>query len=154
DGNLEMAREVLRAHAYWRRCGLVADLVLLHDGAGDELRGGLEERGENAPTAELVDKPGGVFLRDASRMSADDTILLEAAARLILHGGDGPLGAQLRRPLPRPPPPAPARGPLPCLRRGATAAARRQRSPGARRKAARLCSSTMVLAGSPRMAGS
>ena len=38
------------------------------------------------PTAELVDRPGGVFLRDASRMSADDATLLEAAARLILRG--------------------------------------------------------------------
>jgi cellobiose phosphorylase len=109
DRNLEMARQVLQAHAYWRRCGLVADLVLLYDdGEGDELRGGLEELVKNAPTAELVDRPGGVFLRDASRMSADDATLLEAAARLIIRGGDGPLAAQLGRALagspPLPPP--------------------------------------------------
>ena len=146
DRNLDMAREALQAHAYWRRCGLVADLVLLYDdGEGDELRGGLEELVQNAPTAELVDKPGGVFLRDASRMSADDTTLLEAAARLILRGGDGPLAAQLGRR---------SRALRHCLHRCDRAAARRQRSPGARRAAALLCSSTMVLAGSPRMAAS
>jgi cyclic beta-1,2-glucan synthetase len=96
DRNLELVREVLQAHAYWRRCGLVADLVLLQDdGTGDELRRRLEVLVRNAPTAELVDRPGGVFLRDASRMSAEDTTLLEAAARLLLHGGDGPLAGQL-----------------------------------------------------------
>jgi cellobiose phosphorylase len=116
DRNLEVAREVLQAHAYWRRCGLVADLVFLHDdGAGDELRRRLEDLVQNVPTAELVDRPGGVFLRDASRMSADDATLLEAAARLILRGGDGPLAAQLGRALadapPLPPPLLPPGGP-------------------------------------------
>ena len=73
DRDLELARQVLQAHAYWRRCGLVADLVLLHDdGAGDDLRRQLEDLVQNGPTADLVDRPGGVFLRDASRMSADD----------------------------------------------------------------------------------
>jgi cyclic beta-1,2-glucan synthetase len=97
DRNLEVARQALRAHAYWRRCGLVTDLVLLHDDAtGDELRRMLEDLVQNAPTAELVDRPGGVFLRDASRMSADDVTLFEAAARLILRGGDGSLVSQIR----------------------------------------------------------
>src|SRR6516225_3164173 len=98
DRNLELVRELLQAHAYWRRCGLVADLVLLQDhGTGDELQRRLEDLVQNAPTAELVDRPGGVFLRDASRMSADDATLLEAAARLILRGREGSLAAQLGR---------------------------------------------------------
>jgi cyclic beta-1,2-glucan synthetase len=98
ERNLDVAREVLQAHAYWRRSGLVADLVLLHDdGAGEELRRQLDDLVQKAPTAELVDRPGGVFLRDASRMSPDDATLLEAAARLIIRGGDGSLAAQLTR---------------------------------------------------------
>ena len=56
DRSLELVREILQAHAYWRRCGLVADLVLLQDhGTGDELRRRLEDLVQNAPTAELVD---------------------------------------------------------------------------------------------------
>ena len=36
--DLDLAGELLRAHAYWRRCGLVADLVLLNDAEpADEL---------------------------------------------------------------------------------------------------------------------
>jgi cellobiose phosphorylase len=109
DRNLELVREVLQAHAYWRRYGLVADLVFLQDdGTEDELRHRLQDLVQSAPTAELVDRPGGVFLRDASRMSEDDATLLEAAARLLLRGRDGPLAAQLGRALaavpPLPPP--------------------------------------------------
>jgi cyclic beta-1,2-glucan synthetase len=105
DRNLELVREVLRAHAYWRHCGLVADLVLLQDdNTGDELRRRLEDLVQNAPTAELVDRPGGVFLRDASRMSSDDATLLEAAACILLRGSDGLLAGQLGRTLADPPP--------------------------------------------------
>src|SRR4029453_13927649 len=116
DCNLELAREVLQAHAYWRRCGLAVDLVLLQDdGAGDELRRELEALLQNAPTAELVDKPGGVFLRAAPRMSLEDTTLLEAAARFILRGSDGRLAAQVGKALadapPLPPPLLPQAGP-------------------------------------------
>ena len=116
DCNLELAQEVLQAHAYWRRCGLAVDLVLLQDdGAGDELRRELEALLQNAPTAELVDKPGGVFLRAAPRMSSEDTTLLEAAARFILRGSDGPLAAQVGKALadasPLPPSLLPQAGP-------------------------------------------
>jgi cyclic beta-1,2-glucan synthetase len=105
DRNLGLVREVLQAHAHWRRCGLVADLVFLQDdGIGNEMRHQLEDLVRNAPTAELVDRSGGVFLRDASRMSADDATVLEAAARLLLRGGDGPLTAQLGRALGDAPP--------------------------------------------------
>jgi cyclic beta-1,2-glucan synthetase len=113
DRNLQLVWEVLQAHAYWRHFGLVADLVLLQDdGTGDELRRQLKDQVQKAPTAELVDRPGGVFLRDASRMSADDTTLLEAAARILLRGGDGPLAAQLGRAVKDAPPLPPSLLPM------------------------------------------
>ena len=115
---LELAGELLRAHAYWRRCGLVADLVLLNDERpGDELHHRLEELLRLGPSAELVDKPGGVFLRAAAKMSAEDVRLLEAAARAILGGNDGSLAAQLARA------PTPVTLPAALPASGATAAA-------------------------------
>ena len=100
--DLDLAGELLRAHAYWQRCGLVADLVLLNDAApADELHHRLEELVRLGPTAELADKPGGVFLRGAAGMPAADVMLLEAAARAILRGDEGSLAAQLSE---RPPP--------------------------------------------------
>jgi len=45
-GQSNPASELIRAHAYWRRCGRIADLVLLHDAApADELHDQLERLG-------------------------------------------------------------------------------------------------------------
>ena len=94
--DLDLAGELIRAHAYWRRRGLVADLVLLNDAEpAHELHDLLEELVRLGPTADLSDKPGGVFLRTAGAMPAEDVVLLEAAARAILRGDAGSLAAQL-----------------------------------------------------------
>ena len=74
-GQSNLARDLIRAHAYWRRCGLVADLVLLHDAdPADELHDQLEELVRLGPTSEMADKPGGVFLRGAAEMPAADVM--------------------------------------------------------------------------------
>ena len=97
-GQSNLASELMRAHAYWRRCGLVADLVLLHDAdPADELHHQLEELVRLGPTSEMADKPGGVFLRGTAEMPGADVVLLEAAARAILRGDDGLLAEQLER---------------------------------------------------------
>src|SRR6185437_11700867 len=84
---------------------LMVDLVLLHDGGnGDELRRRLQDLVHSMPAADLADRPGGVFIRDASRMPTVDATLLEAAARVVFRGSDGPLAAQLgRAEVPAPP---------------------------------------------------
>jgi cyclic beta-1,2-glucan synthetase len=92
---------------------LVADLILLQDdGGANELRRQLESQVRSAPTAELVDRQGQVFLLDASKMSADDAILLEAAASLLLRGADGSLTAQVSRMLADTPPSPPTLMPV------------------------------------------
>ena len=48
--------------------------------------------------AELVNKPGGIFLRKAAELSAEGKMLFEAAARVILRDSDGTLIEQLSRP--------------------------------------------------------
>src|SRR4029077_19271601 len=74
----------------------LADLVVLN-GAGDDLRGSLEALVQSGPV-ELVNKPGGIFLRNAADLSAEDNMLLEAAARVILRDSDGTLIEKLSRP--------------------------------------------------------
>ena len=55
---------------------------------------------------ESLGKPGGIFLLAADRLSADDAVLLAAAARAVLGGGRGSLADQLdHRPAARPSPP-------------------------------------------------
>ena len=114
--DIDLAGELLRAHAYWRRCGLVTDLVLLEDvDSVDELQHWLAELVRLGPTPELANKPGGVFLQTAAVMRAEDVMLLEAAARAILRGHDGLLTAQVERA------PAPATLPVRLRVSGATA---------------------------------
>ena len=71
--------------------------MLLNDGS-DDLRRRLGDLILGGPTAELADKPGGVFLRDASALSMEEKTLLKAAARVVLRDNDGTLAEQLSRP--------------------------------------------------------
>src|SRR5690606_1685773 len=73
--NIDLVRQLVRAHAYWRLKGLTADLVIWnedHTGyrqvLNDQIMGliaaGLE--------ANLMDRPGGVFVRQGEQIAADD----------------------------------------------------------------------------------
>ncbi len=80
----------------------------------DELNRQLLDAVRAAGAADLVDKPGGVFVRRVSQMTEDERILLQAAARVVLIGDRGPLASQLDRTERHPPPPprfAPTREP-------------------------------------------
>ena len=97
EKGLPLMRQVLQAHRYWRWCGLVADLVVLNGAAGDGLRGALEALVQSG-LAELINKPGGIFLRNAADLSAEENMLFEAAARVILRDSDGTLIERLSCP--------------------------------------------------------
>ena len=94
--DITLAREILKAHRYWRRIGLVTDLVLLNDGSAG-LRQSLEALVQSSPSAELAGKPGGIYLLDAAALSLEEKTLFEAAARVILRDCDGSLSEQLFR---------------------------------------------------------
>jgi len=96
NSTLELARQILKAREYWRHCGLIADIVVLNDG-GDSIRPRLEGLVKDGLLPELIDKPGGFFLRDLAALSAGGNTLLEAAARVILRDSDGLLAEQLSR---------------------------------------------------------
>ncbi len=96
-------RQLLVAHAYWRMKGCEVDLVILcaqvtgyHDQLFQELLQAIRASESHA----LADKPGGIFLRKADQMLAEDRTLLYAAARVVLAGSRGSLKAQLSRPEP------------------------------------------------------
>jgi cyclic beta-1,2-glucan synthetase len=56
---------------------------------------------------QLLDNPGGIFLRRRDQFSPEDKVLLETVARIVLHDDNGSLLEQLqRRARPEPPPPA------------------------------------------------
>jgi cyclic beta-1,2-glucan synthetase len=96
--NIDLARQLVAAHAYWRLKGLAVDLVIwTEDHAGyrrllqDQIMG-LIATGTEAPVA---DRPGGIFVRPAEQVSNEDRILFESVARVILTDGRGSLTDQI-----------------------------------------------------------
>jgi cellobiose phosphorylase len=98
--NIELVRQLVEAHAYWRLKGLAVDLVIWNeDHAGyrqllqEQILGliaaGLE--------AKFTDRPGGIFLRLGEQISSEDRILFQTVARAILTDSRGTLWDQIHR---------------------------------------------------------
>ena len=98
--NLGLVREVVQAHAYWRMKGLSVDLIILNE---DEsvYRQSLQEEILSlisaSTEAQLLDRPGGIFVRRWEAIPAEDRILLQSMARLVLSDRNGPLSSQADR---------------------------------------------------------
>ncbi len=105
-----LVRQALLAHQYWRYKGLEADLVILNTrptGYADELDDRLRLLVRTGHALQLLDKPGGVFLRRSDQMHPDVLNLLLSVARAALDGGSGSLELQLNRRGKRPDMPEP-----------------------------------------------
>jgi cyclic beta-1,2-glucan synthetase len=99
--DMEVVREALLAHAYWRLLGFRADLVILNEEASGydqplqtDLRRAIQRYAPSTP----LDEPGGIFARPAGKLPEDDIALLFAVARVILVASRGPLIQQLAIP--------------------------------------------------------
>ena len=98
--NIQLVKQMVLAHAYWRQKGLALDLVIWNeDQAGyrqqlQELIMGIVASGSEAT---LLDRPGGIFVRPAQQLSEEDRILTLSVARLVLNDSHGTLAEQLRR---------------------------------------------------------
>ncbi len=101
--DIELLRQMLRAHEYLRLKGLTFDLVILNDHAPSYLQSLQDDiqmlvRATGAQF--LLDRPGGIHLRRTDIMTDEDKILLHTVARVVLVTERGTLPEQLqRRPL-------------------------------------------------------
>ncbi len=95
---VELVRQLIRAHAYWRMKGLTVDLVILnedvstyrqplHDQITSLISSGIE--------AQMLDKPGGIFVRRLEQIPNEDRVLLHSAARIVLDDEKGTLAEQM-----------------------------------------------------------
>nr|WP_105533992.1 glucoamylase family protein [Solimicrobium silvestre] len=98
--NIDLVRQMVQAHSYWRLKGLAVDLVIWNeDHAGyrqilqDQIMGMIASGIE----AHSIDRPGGIFVRLADQMSSEDRILLQTVARVVLCDSRGTLAEQLNR---------------------------------------------------------
>ena len=84
DG-LATLRELFAAHRYWRRRGLMVDLVIVNTHTYDylqELRDAINDAMVASNGAAPVDQPGGVFIRRRELFSSADFLMLSATARV------------------------------------------------------------------------
>lgn len=97
---IDLVKQVLQAHAYWCMKGLSADLVIVNeDFSGyravlQDLIMGLINAG---PNAQVLDKPGGVFVRRAEELSEDERVLLQTVARIVFSDTAETLIEQVER---------------------------------------------------------
>ena len=114
--NIELVRQLLRAHGYWRLLGLAVDLVILRedrDGHGPALLAHIMRLIAAGGDAGRIDQPGGIFVRPAEKVTEADSILLQTVARVVVSDADGALAQQLERRCGKPasvPPPPSSRG--------------------------------------------
>jgi cyclic beta-1,2-glucan synthetase len=89
DGEEGMStlRELFAAHHYWRRRGMMVDLVVLNgqtssylQAVNDSITAMMFSLGE----ATVLDRPGGVFVRRADQLGADDLLMLRTTARVLI----------------------------------------------------------------------
>jgi cellobiose phosphorylase len=100
QANINIVRQLVQAHAYWRLKGLAVDMVIWNeDHAGyrqllQEQIMGLIAAGVEA---NLTDRPGGIFVRQADQISKEDRVLFQAVARAIIIDTRGTLAEQINR---------------------------------------------------------
>jgi cyclic beta-1,2-glucan synthetase len=87
EDGLPTLRQLLIAHHYWRRRGMMVDLVILNTRGPSYLQD-LDARItvaiQASPSAGATDRPGGVFHRRRELMGADVLAMLRATARVHL----------------------------------------------------------------------
>jgi cellobiose phosphorylase len=97
---IDLVRQLVQAHAYWRLKGLAVDLVIWNeDHAGyrqvlhEQIVGLIAAGTETIPAG----RPGAIFVRPADQMSDEDRILLQTVARAAISDTQGSLADQVTR---------------------------------------------------------
>jgi len=98
--NIELVRQLVQAHAYWRSKGLAVDLVIWnedHAGYRQVLQEQILNLISSVTGAHTIDRPGGIFVRLLDQISDEDRTLFQSVARVILNDSSGTLAEQVAR---------------------------------------------------------
>jgi cellobiose phosphorylase len=97
-GSIDLVRQMVQAHAWWRLKGLAVDLVIWNE-ERDVYRQRLNEQIlgliSSSIESHVVDRPGGIFVRHAEHIAGEDRVLLQAVARAIISDRLGTLDQQV-----------------------------------------------------------
>ncbi|MBC7567013.1 MAG: cyclic beta 1-2 glucan synthetase, partial [Pedobacter sp.] len=99
--SMDLVKQMVQAHAYWRLKGLAVDLVIWNEDHGS-YRQELQEQILGLITAEvnssmIHNTPGNIYVKSVDQLSSEDRILFESVARVIIHDNKGTLSEQVNR---------------------------------------------------------
>ena len=98
--NIDLVKQLVQAHAYWRLKGLMVDLVIWnedHGGYRQVLHNQIQGLVAPGLASEMKDQPGGIFIRSADQISNEDRILFQTVAHVVISDKYGPLEDQMNR---------------------------------------------------------
>jgi cellobiose phosphorylase len=98
--HIELVRQLIHAHVYWRLKGLAVDLVIWnedHAGYRQILHDQIMGLVASGIVVDLKDQPGGIFVRSTDQISEEDRILIQTVAHVIISGDGGKLANQAKQ---------------------------------------------------------
>ncbi|HMD00230.1 MAG TPA: hypothetical protein VKH37_08745, partial [Ferruginibacter sp.] len=100
SSNIDLVKQMIQAHSYWRLKGLIVDLVIWnedHGGYRQVLQNEIQSLIAPAIGSEMRERPGGIFFRAADQISNEDRVLFQSLARIIISDKLGTLAEQANR---------------------------------------------------------
>ena len=101
--NIELVRQMVQAHAYWRLKGLAVDLVIWNEALSgyqqllqEQILGLISANAQG----KIARNSGEIFVRPAEQISNEERILLQSVARAIISDRRGTLASQINRRIP------------------------------------------------------
>ncbi len=100
SANINLVRQLVQAHSYWRAKGMAVDLVIWNEdlaGYRQQLQEQIIALTAVGIEAHMMDRPGGIYVRRAEQISDEDLVLFQAVARIVLNDSWGTLAEQIGR---------------------------------------------------------
>ncbi|HKM58241.1 MAG TPA: glycosyl hydrolase family 65 protein, partial [Chthoniobacterales bacterium] len=92
SAKVDLVKQLVQAHTYWRLKGLTVDLVVLTEEvstSSQPLHDQIIDLIVSGRAAELIDKRAGIFVRRLEQISDQDRVLLQSVARIVLTDESG-----------------------------------------------------------------
>ncbi|HEY2122885.1 MAG TPA: hypothetical protein VGH07_04765, partial [Chthoniobacterales bacterium] len=87
SAKVDLVKQLVQAHTYWRLKGLTVDLVVLTEEvstSSQTLHDQIIDLIVSGRSAEMIDKRAGIFVRRLEQISGQDRVLLQSVARIVL----------------------------------------------------------------------
>lgn len=98
--NIELVKQMIQAHAYWRMKGLAVDLVIWNEDHGNyrlTLQNEIQALVSPVVGAHIKETSGGIFIRSAEQISNEDRVLFQTVARIVISDRYGTLEEQVNK---------------------------------------------------------